>query len=124
MVLSSLFWIFAASMDACQDTLAHHYYGSVFYKLKNVRFWNVDMSNKAPYYLPWTKYKVDGWHMFKSIKIVLLAASVVSALFGKELNWLGLEANVIVIAVLMVIYGILWNGTFNLLYNNLLISRK
>lgn len=119
-----LFWVFAAGLDACQDTLAHHYYGSIFYRLRNVRFWNVDMSNKTPYYLPWTKYKVDGWHMFKSLKIVCLAAGIVSGLFGEELGWLGLESNLFVLSALMVVYGLLWNGTFNLLYNHLLKSRK
>lgn len=126
MVYSLLLWGMAAILDACQDTLEHHYRNSIFCKKgdENNRFWNMEESNKNPIYVPKTKYKVDAWHLVKSIKIILLAMSLVFALFNKEIGWLGLELNLTVIIVSLIILGVVWNGLFNLFYNYILIKNN
>jgi hypothetical protein len=119
-MLSSLFlFTLAASCNALMDTLQHHFYVSVFKGL-NPFFWNPEKSWNNSKYIPYTKYKIDAWHLSKSSMIVLLAASIITFEYPKFL--LGVNSFFSFI-FLMSIYGTLWNLTFNLFYNRLLKSK-
>lgn len=121
---SIIFWVLAAICCSVCDTLAHHYYTSVFYKKKEMYksvlkwnlFWDIELSNKYPIYIPLTKYKVDAWHLFKSAGIVLQALAILAAWIDHPpfLNvwWFYLT--------MFIFMGIAWNMTFNLFYNWLL----
>jgi hypothetical protein len=124
MVVSLTFWVLAAICNACMDTLAHHYYTSIFYKPSNINnakwisFFNPDISSISAYTLPYTKYKVDAWHLFKSSMIIFLALSITFAwMSGPPLlniwwYYLGF----------FILLGIIWNGIFNIFYNHLLLK--
>ena len=118
MVYSIIFIVLAAICCACMDTLQHHYYNSVFNKL-NDKFWNPAISWGYAKTIPFTKYKVDAWHLFKSAMICLLIGAVVMA-------WQSGEAlfNVWWFYLIAFIYiGIMWNLTFNFFYNIILIRK-
>ena len=119
MVIAIIFIILAAICNAVMDTLKHHYYVSIFrYKFGiNNTFWNEDNINgKPPYFIPYTKYKLNAWHLFKSGMICFLLGAVVMAHRNGEAIF-----NVWWFYIVEYIYfGLTWNGTFNLFYNHLL----
>lgn len=107
-MLSLLFVILAAIFKAVSDTLEHHFDTSVFRKLR-VGFWDPDHSTAK--FLPFTKYKVDAWHISNTILIVFFMAAIVfwkTALFGLG-NW-----------IWIIVLGVLFNLVFNLFYNKIL----
>lgn len=97
--------ILAAICNAMMDTLSHHFHASVFSDL-NPKFWNPNISYKYAKFFPYTKYRVDAWHLAKSTMIVLL----ISLLACNVITFWWLD---------IIICGLLWNGTFNLFYNKL-----
>ena len=121
--LSFICWVLAALCNSVMDTITHHWWGSVFNSPKyNEAFWNPD-SKKNPYVIPHTKYKVNAWHLLKSAMIVLFSISNICIyLFGTlTIQFFNIW---ITIGVLLVIHGLLWNLTFNLFYNKILLKKK
>lgn len=121
MVIAIIFLVLSAICKACSDTLAHHYYKSIFnQKGWPCRFWNPILSSTEAYIIPHTKYKVDAWHLFNSGMICFFIAALVMAWQNGEavLNvwWFYLTAYVFL--------GIGWNMVFNLFYNYILIKHK
>ncbi len=130
MHLSLICWILAAICNAVMDTLAHHYSTSIFTKY-DPKFWNPKISWKnkykkgvkalGPAFFLSTGMLVaftDGWHLFKSTMIVLLASSVIlfsHAHFIHILNNIWLNG-----LCWMCIYGIAWNVPFSFMYNKVL----
>jgi hypothetical protein len=118
MEYSLLFWALAAICNACMDTLKHHYDSSIFFRKfgRLNGFWNEDAKDAHPYYLPYSKYKLNAWHLLKSTMIILFALSALSAwISGPPLFniwWFYLLA--------LAWYGLIWNGVFNLFYNCIL----
>jgi hypothetical protein len=120
-----LFWILAAICDAISDTLSHHYYTSIFYRPNNINntkwthFFNPQASNISPTIIPFTKYKLDAWHLSKSLMIVFFVCSSTFAwMSGPPLlniwwYYLGF----------FILLGIIWNGIFNIFYNHLLLKK-
>jgi len=119
------FWALAAFFNAVMDTLAHHYYTSIFNDKKYDRqFYNPALSDHS-YIIPNTKYKCDAWHLSKSSMIICQATSnccifVVGVQLIPETSiWIiGLD-----VSVLMIVLGFIWNGVFNLFYNKVLIKK-
>lgn len=111
-MISIIFWSLAAICKAIADNLAHHYYKSVFNKKPISKFWDIAWSNRNPIYLPFTKYKWDAWHVSNSFMIVFCACSAIWFTF-KMLHWWYYPA-------ILLIYGGVWNSTFNLFYNKIL----
>ena len=127
LILSFLCWGLAAYCNSIMDTLKYHYYNSVFNKkYGNNPFWNEDLKDASPYMIPYTKYKLNAWHLFKSSMIVLQALTacfifLVGVNIDSDTNaWLLLLDFII----LLVLYGIIWNGVFNLFFNKLLVNKK
>lgn len=117
MVYSLILWTLAAICNSACDTLSHHYYSSVFCRKGwSAKFWNPILSSTEAYVIPYTKYKLDAWHLFKSSMIILLALSITFAwMYGPPL------LNVWWYYVgLFILLGIVWNGVFNLFYNHIL----
>jgi len=115
MAYSLIFFALAAMCNAVMDTLVHHYYRSIFVNM-NKYFWNPEESWLHAKVIPFTKYKLDAWHLFKSAMIIFLALAVISAWVSGPplLNvwWFYLIA--------FIWLGVLWNGVFNLFYNHIL----
>lgn len=100
--------LLAAICKAVADTLQHHFDTSVFKKL-SPKFWNPVIScNHAPF-LPFTKYRLDGWHLANSGMIIcfITAASINDSVIS---FWL---INVVGI-------GVIFNLIFLLFYSKIL----
>lgn len=107
-MISLLFILGAAVCKAVSDTISHHFYTSVF-RGKNPDFWNPEYSWKVKP-LPFTKYPPDAWHLFNSGMIVCFIAAAVFHV--KLLPWWAE----------LLIGGAVFNLTFNLFYNKILIK--
>lgn len=123
-LLSYLCWSLAAICNAVMDTISHHYWKSIFNTKKyNDNFWNPSISWKTAVYIPYTKYKIDAWHLFKSAMIILQGLSS-CFIFITGTYITDLYNNILSIFILLIVYGIFWNTTFNLFYNRILITKK
>lgn len=99
-VVAALISIFlAAFFKACADTIKHHPDTSIF---KNRSFWIGEGK-----IIPYTKYKVDGWHFCSSLMI----ASFLILIFI-EINY-----NLFYIYFLL---GVIFILVFNTFYNKIL----
>lgn len=128
MVLVSLiFIILAAVCNAIMDVVQFHYMFSIFYKKHifwvNRLWWDPTISwlNKyedRDYTKPLRKILwfdvpfTDAWHTFKTLMVIFIVLSIIT--FDKSL----IKDNTSFIA-LLILYGTLWNVSFNLTYNNL-----
>jgi hypothetical protein len=92
--------LLAAICNAVMDVLSFHYHSSIF-RYMNESFWNPEKS-WVKKFIPFTKYRLDAWHVFKSLMICFLLL----AAFG--LTWKFFLA------------GAIWILTFNLFYNKVL----
>ncbi|WP_298845704.1 hypothetical protein [uncultured Clostridium sp.] len=125
MVYSLIFWALASVCNACMDTLAHHYYKSIFIKRGNPfdipwnNFWNPETSWNNSYIIPGTKWKLDAWHSFKSLMIIFEALAIMFAWIDCppfiDSIWFNLG--------FLIVIGCIWNLTFNVFYNKLLIRK-
>ena len=102
--MSYIFLILASICNACMDTLSFHFFNSVFCSL-NPNFWNPNYSWAFEKLIPFTKYRVDAWHLFKSAMIVFFCLAIV--FFNGKL-WE------------FIILGCVWNLTFNIFYEKIL----
>ena len=97
----SLAAIFNAAMDKVEN---EKFYSSIFKNL-NERFWYKRISWK--YAKMVGGYRFDAWHLFKSAMIILIAISIIT--YQSIIGFYDIA-----------IYGIVWNLTFNLFYNEIL----
>ena len=102
--MSYIFLILAAIFNAIMDKLTHHFSASIF-KSKNPKFWNPNVSWQYVTFLPFTRYRADAWHLAKSAMIINICLSI-CFFNGKWWEF--------------VIFGTVWNLTFNLFYNKIL----
>lgn len=130
-MISLILIIIAAGFNACMDKLAHHWNKSIFSNSKGYFFsdatiesWKNKYVNRVPSngFIYWRigpikmlkpVFLSDGWHLFKSLMIFSLILSVVTYQFiGLTTFWY----------IDFVIFGTIWNLTFNLFYNKLLVK--
>lgn len=130
--MSIVFLSLAAICNAVMDTSVHHYSTSIFSKL-DPNWWNGEISWRNKYFLGdplqgrrflflGIKYPVqltDAFHFFKMLMIIFICASIVTyspcALF--------LDCGSVILSQLIIfsIYGIVWNLSFSLFYDKILI---
>lgn len=97
-LISILLIIVAAIASAAVDTILHH--GGGWLKRKYGNFFDINIQGKFFWF---TKYPVDGYHLFKSIRICsYLAAISISLPHG----WLW-----------FIVFGIIYNIIFNRFWN-------
>lgn len=99
------FVIFASICNATMDTLSHHFSESIF-KNANKKFWFPIMSSDSA--LRIGTYKVDAWHLLKSVTIILLGLAVVHY---KPCNEWYFD---------LFLFGWFWNITFSIFYDKIL----
>lgn len=124
LLVSYLCFALAAFCNSVMDTLDHHFINSIFNSTKlDDKFWNPSISHWTTPYLPYTKYKLDAWHLFKSLMIIFHALSnCFIFLAGTYIT--NLYSEILSIFILLIVYGIIWNVPFNLFYNRILITKK
>lgn len=95
--------VFNSIMDKTETIISFN--NSVFRNL-NQSFWCKVNSSEKPFFT-FTKYRISGWHLAKSLMIILFALAIV--LYQPIFNW----------CIDFLIVGMIWNITFNLCYNKL-----
>lgn len=99
----------SAIFKAVADTLQHHFDSSVFAGL-NPKFWNPVISCDHAKFIPFTKYRLDAWHLANSGMIISFICAVV------------FSHPVIAWWLAIIIGGVAFNIVFNLFYNQLLVK--
>jgi divalent metal cation (Fe/Co/Zn/Cd) transporter len=115
-ILSIVFLMCASACNAVMDTLSHHYYVSIFSRL-NPKFWDPAVSWEFAKKIKYTKYKVDAWHLFKSLMIIFICLSVLVMARSQA----PITHHIIGWIIDLVVYGCVWNLVFNYFYNHILI---
>lgn len=117
MIATTIVFILVAlsgASNAVADIITHKFGRSIFWH-KDPRFWNPAVSWKIAPYIRFTKYKVDAWHIFSSLETVFFAIALCVAYANPpRLKWY----------FMLLIIGIVWNCSFNLFYNKILIKKK
>ena len=105
-MMTLLFMIMAAVMNAIMDRLENETYFKSVFKYWNQKFWYKRVSWE--YAKVVFNYKIDGWHLCKSMMIIFIAAAIVSyqMLFSPIVD--------------IIIIGIVWNVTFEFMYSTIL----
>ena len=93
--------ILASISNACMDTIKDHFGVSIFKNL-NQDFWNPSVSFHKKTILT---YRVDAWHIFKSVMIILICFAIV---FFKPMS----DFKLLDISM----FGVVWNITFEIFY--------
>lgn len=114
-LLSFLFFSLAAVCNAVMDKLSFHFHKSVFHGL-DPKFWEPSVSWECAKTIPFTKYKVDAWHLFKSGMIIFICIGFIFAYVSNVFA----DFNILSFTVILLMLGVLWNATFNLFFNHLL----
>lgn len=113
-MITAILIILAAIFKAIADTLAHHFYSSVFRRWENSPFWNpLHKRNDAVKRI--FNYPIDAWHLANSGMIVCF---IVAVAVGEPIviNAIGLK---IWGGFAVLAYGLLFNLVFNLFYNKI-----
>ena len=108
MLTSLIFLVLAAIFNALMDSVEYEtaFEKSIFHKL-NPKWWCKSISWEYVKFLPFTKYRPDAWHLAKSAMVVcIVLALVFSVPVSHKLPH-------------FVLFGILWNLSFNLFYNHI-----
>lgn len=108
-MVSLLFFILAALFNAVMDTLEEGHFTNSIFKNLNPKFWYKYESWKYAKKIPILKYPIDAWHISKSLMILCLALGTAPSMTIFPYYWLNVAT-----------LGVLWNLTFNLLYNHIL----
>jgi hypothetical protein len=137
-VLSPICWVLASLCNAVMDTLADraHFEQSIFSKYDS-NFWLKTDSWKNKYndidgdgygdveggfrynsIFAFLNNLLDGWHLFQSTMVILLALSVV--LFQYTVYLFIFDSQILNIFMWVMIFGVLWNVPFSLAYHKYL----
>ncbi len=132
-LVSLIFWALASILDAVMDTIKDHWDVSIFKNNPKYdeQWWNPAISWKNKnnnLYWKIFKWKIkkpvqftDAWHNLKMYKIISLACSAISPFIG-ILCILGVTWPYLIIStlILLIIFGVFWNGHFNIFYDEIL----
>ena len=110
MMISLLFIALSAICKAVVDTLLHHFDTSIFKGKKNT-WWDPSISWKTAKVLPFTTYKVDGFHVFNSGMVVFMC---IGWAVHDHFLWWGWE---------VLIAGAVWNIVFGIFYSKVFIKK-
>jgi hypothetical protein len=106
-MLSLVLWCIAALLNGVMDSLEEgHFHRSIFRNL-NPKFWYKYESWKHAKMI--FGYRLDAWHICKSLMIICLAAAVAPSVIIFPNYWLNLAS-----------LGVIWNLIFNAFYNHIL----
>lgn len=108
-MISVILIILAAIFNSVMDRVENeNFFRSVFKNLDQKFYYKRESWKHAKQIFG---YKLDCWHIAKSLMIVCLALAVV--FYSPIFNWW----------VDFLLFGILWNATFNIFYSRLLKSK-
>jgi hypothetical protein len=109
------FFCLVAICKAIADTLADHFDTSIFKKL-NPKFWDKKTSSETAIRIPFTKYKIDAWHLTNSFAITFI---ILSMIYYRPM----LPQGFLFMVCEVGIYGILSIVVFNIFYNHILRNK-
>lgn len=108
-MFSFLFIFFAAILNALMDRVENENFLLSIFKNLNKNFWykrvSWEFSKKV------FGYKLDAWHISKSLMIIFFALAIIFY-------------NPYIPVVDFIIFGIVWNLTFNLFYNHIFLKSE
>lgn len=111
--LVALMAFFNACMDAFENT--PNFNKSIFRNL-NKKFWCKDVSWEFAKKI--FKYKLDAWHIAKSLFVICFAFSIVFVMLaGATLIPIPLPTWMWLSLIVVPAIGLIWNGAFYLFYN-------
>lgn len=132
--VSVLFIALASYNNAVMDTCAHHYSSSIFNNgtAKSNRWYNAEISWKNKYVnydkkqgrVKWSIFGfkfnkpvqlTDAWHFHKMLMIIFICCAIISHNTSDSFLRSLLQ---------LLFYGFVWNITFSLFYDKLLIKHK
>jgi hypothetical protein len=133
--MSIIFLALAAICNAIMDTCVHHYYNSIFSKL-DPNWWNGETSWKNKYFegdptkgrrfiflgINYPVQLTDAFHFFKMLMIFFICASIIS--YTPCELFIDCGSTFLSQLIMFVVYGVVWNSTFSVFYNKLLIKRN
>ena len=131
-MISLILWSIAPIFNAIMDLVeAEPFYQSIFFKAPNSTNSNVETVTKWNNWwykrISWAYakkifgYKIDAWHISKSLMIIFIVASAIlfhfeEMLFNTKFLWINISLEV-------VIRGLSWNTIFSLFYHKLFRSK-
>lgn len=137
-MLSLFLFILAAICSASMDTAQFHYEKSIFYKCGNDQYYNPSKSWLNKYIgskyengmrkwffglLDYPVFLTDFWHLMKTSMLFLIVASIVFYTPTLTVFNLGICKPLLLIFD-FVLFGTLWNCTFSIFYNRILVLKK
>jgi len=137
-----IFIALAAICNAIMDVLQFHYENSIFCKTNDMphskrnQYWNPEISWLNKYiggddtkglrkiwFMDYPAFLTDGWHLFKSLMILFICASVSLIVFDFKI-WSFISNRYLAFLLLLLIAGTVWNFFFNMFYNFILVKKK
>jgi hypothetical protein len=113
MVLVALAAFFNAVMDRIETLISFNV--SIFCNL-DPRFWCKPVSAHHAKFIPFTKYRLDAWHLAKSGMVIALCSAIALAAGSGFM----LQMPVVGGIVLVIACGCVWNFVFEMCYSGLL----
>lgn len=126
-MISLILWALAPIFNAIMDiTESEAYFTSVFPKdttKKGIFFWYKRLSWNNPRIKKVFGYKFDGWHIAKSIMIILIVVSTTLQIYfeGQWIQWFSFVW--LNLLTEFCIKGLMWNTIFTLFYHKLFRSK-
>jgi len=136
-MLSLFLFILASICSASMDVSQFHYEKSIFTTFKNPKYWDGMVSWESKYIggkyengmrkwffglLDYPVFLTDFWHLMKTSMLVLIIASVV--LYNPTLTVFNLDfCKPLLLIFDFVLFGTLWNCTFSIFFNRVLVKK-
>jgi hypothetical protein len=149
-MLSLILFIIAAACSALMDVLIFHHPNSIFQNFKKGFWSDAFYESWKEKYVDWnsgdrslrklfpnfkSRFKLfswigkinypvqitDAWHFFKTIMIFAICASIVSF---KPIIFYEFKSEFLMYLITFIVFGIVWNLTFNTFYNWILVKGK
>lgn len=132
-LLVSLFFAIGAMLNAGMDTLDHHRSDSIFVEWG--KYWDdngslkYDENGDRKYFLDihfvLFKHPVffDAWHLFKALMIFNFMIALGLLYFKRSRIIFNVKRWIhwIVLAIIFIVFALVWNITFNLFYDNIFL---
>ena len=112
-MISLLFVLIGSFFNSCMDAWENENFFESVFKNWDQRFWYKRESWK--YARKIFDYRIDGWHLAKTLMVVSVAFAVYTEQFSDQIWHTGILLLDIFIDVLVA--GIVWNLGFNLFYH-------
>ena len=105
-MISLVIFALAAFFNACMDAFENENFHESVFKNWNQKFWYKRESWKYAKVIPFTKYKLDAWHISKTLMVISAAIAIIVG-YNWDMNWM----------LKLPLLGGIWITTFNFVYH-------